>query len=383
MAHAYGRAGALALALAVLLGAAATASAAEVKIGGYAKLDVIWSDKIAGGGNGSAAEIAGGPSAVPLDSEPQFDNGDFALDARQSRLNFTATGEVEGVRLRGFIESDFFTSEGNRNVSNSRGLRLRHAYSQATLPSGLFVLAGQTWSTFMNLATAPPETIDFNGPAGQLFNREPQLRVGYTTGGLSFLASIESHSVSGLDPSTLNQSQELPLFVTKAVWSTDVFAAEIGGAATENRAIFGGTDDTETAWAVQGGVKIPVGPVRLVGQIHFSDGLNRLANGDFADAAAGASTIENIETLGWYAGASYALGPTTELNAVYGWAEADESALNTGANDERHQTLHLNVLQKLWGNMQVGLEYQYAKRELFDGDEGDLNRIQLAWWYFF
>lgn len=383
MAHARARAAGLFLAGAALLGGAAPAATAEVKIGGYAKLDVIWSDKIAGGGNGSAAEIAGGPSAVPLDSEPQFDNGDFNLDARQSRLNFTGTGEVEGVKLRGFIESDFFTSEGNRNVSNSRGLRLRHAYGQATLPGGFFILAGQTWSTFMNLDTFAPDTIDFNGPAGQLFNREPQLRVGYSAGGLSLLAAIESHSVSGLDPSTLNQSQELPLFVAKAVWSTDRFAAEIAGAATQNRAVFGATDETETAWGAQGGVKVPVGPFRLVGQIHLLDGLNRLANGDFPDAAAGAGTLENVETLGWYVGASYALTETTELNAVYGWAEADESALNTGAADEQHQTLHLNVLQKLWGNMQVGLEYQYAKRELFNGDEGDINRIQAAWWYFF
>ncbi len=200
--------------------------AAEVKLGGYVKLDAIWSDKIAGGGNGGAAEVAGGPSAVPLDSQPQFDNGDFNLEVRQTRLNVTGTAEADRIELRGFVEGDFFTSEGNRNVSNSRGMRLRHAYAEATTPTGLFLLAGQTWSTFMNLATAAPDTIDFNGPAGQLFNREPQLRVGWRSGAITVVGAVESHSVSGPDASTLNQSQELPLFVAKAIWGTDLLTVE-------------------------------------------------------------------------------------------------------------------------------------------------------------
>jgi hypothetical protein len=358
-------------------------AAAEVTIGGYVKLDAIWSDKIAGGGNGSTAEVAGGPSAVPLDSQPQFDNGDFNLEARQTRLNVTGTAEVDRIKLRGFVESDFFTGEGNRNVSNSRGLRLRHAYAEATTPAGLFLLAGQTWSTFMNLATAPPDTIDFNGPAGQLFNREPQVRVGFRRSSVTVLGAVESHSVSGPDASTLNQSQELPLFVAKAIWDTEVLAVEVAGTATENRAVFGGADDSETAWGAQAGVKLTIGRLGLVGQVHWLDGLNRLANGDFVDAVSADGRIEHVETLGWYAGVSYALTRTTELNAVYGWAKADQSALYTGAVDERHQTVHVNVVQKLWERMQVGLEYQYAKREQFNGDEGDLNRVQAAWWFFF
>jgi len=55
-------------------------------------------------------------------------------------------------------------------VSNSHGFRLRHAYG--TL--GNF-LAGQTWTNFMNPSSLP-ETLDFGGPVGQIFDRQAQVR---------------------------------------------------------------------------------------------------------------------------------------------------------------------------------------------------------------
>ena len=68
------------------------------------------------------------------------------------------------------MEGDFFGAAGNESVSNSNGLRVRHAYG--TL-GGL--LAGQTWTTFSDVA-AYPETVDFGGPVGVIFARQAQVR---------------------------------------------------------------------------------------------------------------------------------------------------------------------------------------------------------------
>lgn len=61
------------------------------------------------------------------------------------------------------VEVDFYGADGNESVSNSHGLRLRHTYFSVGC-----LLAGHTWTYFMNPA-ALPETLDFGGPAGQIF----------------------------------------------------------------------------------------------------------------------------------------------------------------------------------------------------------------------
>ncbi|HWP35532.1 MAG TPA: hypothetical protein VNM66_08045 [Thermodesulfobacteriota bacterium] len=98
--------------------------------------DLIGTDKIAGGGNGRTIEASPGARGALLDSDLQAGKTSFLLEARESRLDVTGTGEVVGVKVRGFVEADFFTGEGDRFTTNSRGLRLRHAYGEATLPEG-------------------------------------------------------------------------------------------------------------------------------------------------------------------------------------------------------------------------------------------------------
>ncbi len=71
-------------------------------------------------------------------------------------------GPVEGKELRMYVETDFY---GSGNV-----LRLRHAYGSW---GGL--LAGQTWSTFLDDANFP-NTIDFESPMAFPSIRQAQVR---------------------------------------------------------------------------------------------------------------------------------------------------------------------------------------------------------------
>ena len=77
--------------------------------------------------------------------------------------------------VMGFIEMDFWGGGGNEIVSNSANPRIRHAFIKYK-----DVLAGQTWSTFMN-TSAIPESADFAGATlGLVFIRQGQVR--YTMG---------------------------------------------------------------------------------------------------------------------------------------------------------------------------------------------------------
>lgn len=381
----------IAMAGMALLALAGTAMAVDVKVGGYTKLDIVWSDRIGGGGNGSEFETVTGAAGVPLDKDLKFKRNDFNLDIRENRFNITGTGEINGVKTKGVIEADFFTGDGNRNVSNSRRPRLRFAYGMATLPSGLFILGGQNWSNFMDLETYP-DTIDFNGMAGQLYTRQAQLRIGTTvkttTGTITPTFSIESGSVLGPAASTLPQSQELPLLTGKVVWAAPFATFQVAGAVTRNRVVLNDTTESKkNAWGGTIGVSVPVPgvPLTLMGNYNHLDGANRLGDGDFTDAAIVDNVLTNVKTNAYYVGAGYTLTPTTNLNAVYGYRKAtalvDPSAPD--GFDSKQRSFHINVMQKIFGNMKTGIEYQHVSRETFAGDSGSMSRVQAAWWYYF
>lgn len=389
------------LGLALLLGAALTGApspaAAELKVGisGYVKLDIQYGDKLTG------EFPSPGPSSTPLDTDPVRDHSQTITDARQSRLRATFSDEVMGVKLSGAIETDFYTRDAADTpglaTSNSVRLRLRHAFARADHPSGFFLLAGQWWSLFQNETIAQPQLVDFNGPAGQVFAREPQLRVGYKMplargmGDLMIEADVEKHSTSNLGDATVNEArgegQTVPLFAGKLSWLHPRFQAEVAGAIAESKVINPtGADTSATAWGVQISAQTNVlDPVTVFAHFHVNEGLGHLLNGDFADAVLVGSEIENIETIGWYAGASFKVTPDTSINGVFGWHQADENVAGgfTGLSLETHQSIHVNVIHKFWQRWQAGIEYRRFDVEAFNGTDGDVNFIHGALWFFF
>lgn len=401
------------LGLALLLGAALAGApspaAAELKVGvsGYVKLDIQYGDKLTG------EFPSPGPSDTPLDTaDADLDKSQTIIDARQSRLRVTFSDEVVGVKLSGRIETDFFTRDrtlgaGSTDApglatSNSARLRLRHAFARADHPSGFFLMAGQYWSLFMNETIAQPELVDFNGPAGQIFARQPQLRVGYKNslgrgmGDLVFEADVEKNFAGdsdGVTEEARGAGQSFPLVAGKISWLHPRFQAEVAGAITESQVTLAGTggeDASETAWGFQVSAQTNlIDPLTVFGHFHINDGLGRILNADFPTAflvgAGPGASLENVETVGWYAGASYKVTPDTSINAVFGWHEADEIATVgfTGAELETHQSLHVNVIHKFWQRWQAGLEYRRFDVEAFNGDEGDANFVHGALWFFF
>lgn len=139
----------------------------SMKIGGYVKLDMI--DDLKGTNqNGSTIDF----STIQIDGTPQANRqNQFQMTARQSRFNIETRTPTDSGDLKTFIEADFLGSNSNETYSNSAAPRLRHLYGEWAN-----VLAGQTWTTFFDVATAP-ETIEFNGPVGQENGvRQAQLR---------------------------------------------------------------------------------------------------------------------------------------------------------------------------------------------------------------
>src|SRR4029077_15273835 len=107
------------------------------KVGGRIKLDIIRDFDPIG------SEDSFDPRTIPV---PQGEGVNSNIHAKETRLSLDVRGPVEGKELRMYVETDFYGS--------SSVLRLRQAYGSY---GGL--LAGQTWSTFVDDNNFP-NTID-------------------------------------------------------------------------------------------------------------------------------------------------------------------------------------------------------------------------------
>ena len=159
------------------------------KPGGRIKLDIIRDFNPVGN------EDAFDPRTIPTDGS---EGGNSNIHARETRLFLDMRGPVEGRELKMFIETDFYGS-GN-------SLRLRHGYASW---GGL--LAGQTWSTFMDDANIP-NTIDFETPIAAPLIRQAQLRwTQKVAANVAWAVAVEDNKSAITPPVSIPGKAEYPL----------------------------------------------------------------------------------------------------------------------------------------------------------------------------
>lgn len=409
--------GAVAVLIGLVVGFTPAAAELRVNIGGYVKLDTAYQDQM---NNGGQFRMHPDPGSIVFDkgagrNNVRAGNDQFLIEARESRFHLTATDRVGNVDLKGFIQLDFYggnDDESSSLVSNSHQPRLRHAWAEGRMPVGggsFTLMFGQNWSTFMNTDVGAPETIDFNGPAGQLFARQPQLRLTYGLpygkNTLNLIGAVQAQSVNfttnsdvdaplavGVSPAR-QEGQTVPAFVGKVQWLSSVVNVEGGVIFSEAKGI-GASGGRESAgvWGLQASANVPLGPLTLHFHVDRLNGITREANGDFPDAVfkGVGNDVATITTTGFYLGGSYNLTPNLGFNGAYGRREADDSGASgfgrgggATTTQETQQSIHLNALYKFWGRMRVGAEFERMWVEAFSSSSGSNNIYRVALWYFF
>jgi hypothetical protein len=137
-----------------------------MSVGGHIKADFIYDSKESVGPQTDF-------SAIPMKGSPGSDRtGTIAgTNDKQTEIDIETHTPTPYGDLASRVETDFYlSSQGNPNISNSYALRLRNAYMSLGP-----LLVGQWWTTFQDQAVGP-NILDFNGPAGQVFVRQPQIR---------------------------------------------------------------------------------------------------------------------------------------------------------------------------------------------------------------
>ena len=333
----------------------------SMKVGGYAKFDFIQDFNSIGSTDDFDT------TTIPT-SGPQ--RGNTRLHARQTRLNLDVRHPSELGDVQIFAEGDFF---GTGNT-----VRLRHAYGKLGP-----VLAGQTWSTFMD-EIIMPDLVDFESPTGALLTRRAMLRWTQPVSnidGLEYSLAVEDPSPAFTSTAGTFQNA-LPDFIGRLRLQRESVHAQLAGFV--NKASFDptvGANSDATAWgfSLSSSLKLFESD-KLMGQVAFGHGIQRFRNFQSYVLDASGSLIA-IPALACYVGYEHAWSPNLKSVVAYSRATIDNPA-SAPTSAKSTSYLAANILWTPVERVRVGLEYLHGVRMDDNASRGDANRLQFAIWYY-
>ena len=361
----------------------------SVTLGGYVKLDAVYSNPSAG--VDTTADLFLQPNAIAVGpGAGDNERNQLKFGARESRLFAKTSTPTSWGDLVTYIEGDFYGADGNESVSNSSGLRLRHAYG--TL--GHF-LGGQTWTNFMYVP-ALPETLDFGGPVGQIFDRQAQVRWTQSFDGSDSIAagqwsvSLENPESVLTVPGGANfraDDDRFPDVTGQVVFNTSKGKIAVSGILREIR---GDSKTPAVLDQVWGGAFSVAGVIPTIGKddvrftVSAGNAIGRYSDGFFADGVVGADgQIHLPKQWGWYVAYRHFWLDQLRSNVVLSGASENNPAGSPASTNKSTQSAHVNLIWSPVANTDLGIEYIYGFRETEDGLKGHLNRFQASAKYAF
>lgn len=324
------------------------------------------------------------PGLVPVGGESN--GADFDFNPRETRVIFAVDTVRGGHDIGGLIELDFqVTSDGNERVSNSFTPRMRQAY--ITFDNWLF---GQTWSTFQDVS-ALPDNLDFIGPTeGTVFIRQPMIR--YTHGPFQIALEQPETEVTGPAGGRLLPGDDVAPDVVlrynhRRDWGHLTLAAIGRALHVEDDIVPGANADTVFGFGASASGKIKVtdkDDFRFMAT--YGDGVGRYIGVNIVNdvAVSVSGDLETIQTVSGFASYRHFWSPKWRSNITGGYFKADNpvALVGGGVTDEVYSS-HLNLIYSPVPELDVGVEYIYAKRTLENGLDGDMNKVQFSTKYSF
>lgn len=335
-----------------------TKGGAEAEVYGFVRGDAVY--QIYG-----ADSVFNNVENAPVGANQKRDV-DLNTTMATTRLGFNFNAPVEGQKLGGKLEADFY-GDG----PNGSKFRIRHAYM--TYNNWLL---GQTWSTFGDMNTFA-DIIDFNPIAGQGAKRLQMVR--YET------ALNPTVKVAGAIEKNAHYDQ-LPNFVGR-VQFTPNSQTYLSGRAFVTQAHVDDVDKKETAFGVgvSGSYKI-TDTVKVLGEYnHIKGDANYMekANKAYQINANNKLVLNEYDTF--LVGAEVKVTPKITTNLALGYIKnksgeyADLSIANaTSADKVGNKTIKqgfVNVQYKPVKPITLGVEYVHGERETFGNQKGKDSRV--------
>lgn len=336
------------------------------------------------------------PSRIPTGEGTYGSDGQSILSARQSRLGVMATLPTGAGDVFTKFEFDLF---GVGDDEGQTTIRLRHAYGQFGP-----ILAGQTNSLFMDVNIFP-NVIDYWGPCGMVFLRNPQVRWTQGFGKSSLAVALEQPSNDidtgnlprDFDPSLVGQIQGDEKYpdLTAQLHIADGWGhVQLAGIGRRVGYETVGTDDNrpkgyEIGWGADltSVIKLRKSDALRLGVV-YGKGIASYLNDGGMDLAPNKDTATDISAVAvplLGVSAYYDLAWSDKFTSSIGYAITQVDNTNYQDDTAFHQGQYgsVNVIYYPTKNVFYGVEYLYGRREDNGGDSGSDHRVQFSAHYGF
>ena len=347
------------------------------------------------------------PSKIPTIDGQFGSDGQSILSARQSRFGVVATQEIGGKDLEVKFDFDLFGVGDNEGQTT---FRLQNFYGKWGP-----ILAGQTNTLFMD-GDIFPNTLDYWGPTGMVYLRNPQIRYTYKSGPHEFAIAIEQPN-NDIDPGRIREfdpalggaiqgDEKIPDLTSHYRYDGTWGHVQLAGILRQVGFDTAGTPDNEphghkTGWGLDltGNVKVGEKDVLHMGVV-YGEGIASYMNDGGTDLGPSSKTTLVVNPLG---------GPPNPLNIVpdvlpltgltfyydhfwndqwsssIGWSQTHVDNTNFQATDAYRtgQYASVNLIFAPDKRLLIGGEFLWGHREDHNGATGQDNRLQFSFKYSF
>jgi hypothetical protein len=342
------------------------------------------------------------PSKIPTAEGAFGGDGQSIFSVRQTRLGAKATGELAGKPYEAKFEFDLF---GTGVDAGQTTFRVRHMYAKW----GPF-LAGQTNTLFMD-GDIFPNVVDYWGPAGMVFVRNPQIRYTFLDGkGWNAAVALE-HPSDDIDPgrirlfdediaANLQSNEELPDLTAAVGYTGDWGHVRLAGILRKIGYETKGTENNEpsghnTGWGVNATGSAKLGPATLRLGAVYGRGIATYMNDGGMDLAPAVSVIdtedgkilvpraEAVKLLGISAYVDVNWSKQFSSAIGYSFDKVDNTNFQEPGAFHRGDYASVNLLWTPAENVMTGAELLWGKRTDNDGETGHDLRLQYTFkWSF-
>lgn len=369
--------------------------ATRINIGGYIKV-------VATNSRFSDGEVANNtfgrdfylPQAIPTGNAPASRVQDFS--AKQSRFWLTLNTDVAGHAVKGYVEADFQTApgtQGSQRTTNGYDFALRRAFMQVDRWT-----FGQDWSTFQYTGALPESTDYVGATEGTTFVRQPLVRYSAPLGkGTTLHASIEepASGTTNAGSATLIESGDsrLPDFAARLAYGGKMGELSLSGVARQVRIANNGVAADTFGWAASAGGKLFLASDKssdLRFMATYGHNAGRYIGLNFAPDAvyvAATNRLESVNEFAALAALRVGLAPGVRTNLIGSVQTVDYSNALSLAQiatyNKRAWSVAANLFYSPVKMIDLGIEYRHGERELVDGANGKLDRLEFAAKYSF
>lgn len=311
-------------------------------------------------------------------------DGAFVMSVRQSSLGLRATLPTSLGLVKTDLAFDLFGTDGSTSIHWLRAWAELGAWG-----------AGQTDSNFMDI-DAFPNVIDYWGPPGIVFLRNPQLRyTGEAGEGLAWAVSLEAPSaaidtgkIAQVDPALgagVAPHNRLPDLVGSLRMERDwghvkaaAIVRQLGFQTTTTAS--GNPSGHRTGYGLNasGALKVAARDTLSWGLVG-GKGIASYMNDGGTDIAPGAGLrAEAVTSLGWHVYWGHAW--REDLTSALGYSQHRQDNTAGQAGDALHTGSYAsaNLLYTLTRNVLVGGEVIWGRRENKDGAAASASRFQFS-----